>query len=194
MPISARALLIRVGFATVWTAAVAHADEPKWSLERLMTAMAGAREAQAAFVEERHLQYLTEPLIVEGVLRYAPGRLEKHILRPEEERLIVRGNRVTIVAPGTERRSVLLSDYPALEATIVGLRATLDGDLDTLKRHYWIDYDADGRNWRLGLTPLEEDVRRRILGVRLAGIGGWIASLEVVEQAGDRYVIRIRKN
>lgn len=170
------------------------AAETEWSLARLMAAMAGVREAQASFVEERHLQYLTEPLIIEGTLSYMPGRLEKRILKPEEERLIVQGDRLRIVSPAAGRRTVLLSDYPVLEASILGLRATLDGDLETLKRFYWVEYEVKGRDWRLDLTPRATEVRDRIRWVRLSGTGSRIVAMEIVEAGGDRSLIRIREN
>lgn len=184
-----RVLLLVVAISGGGAAPVA---APQWSLDALLAAMSRAPKPDLRFVEERHLGYLTEPLIVEGWLRYAKGRLEKHTLKPREERLVIEGNRVTVAIPATGRRQrLILSDYPALEAFAVGMRATMEGDRKALKRLFWPRLEGGRDAWRLELTPQSETTREDLSAVRVTGRGGRIGTIEIVETGGDRIVIRI---
>lgn len=171
----------------------AQPGDPAIALSRLMEEMAARPAATTRFVEERHMQILTKPVVIEGTLTYAGGRLEKHTISPKEERVVIEGDRMVIHRPGEgSSATILLSDFPALEAFIVGLRATLAGDLARLKRDFWVKYTAAGRDWRIVLTPLAETAREEVSEVRIVGHGTKIATLEVIETDGDRSVIRIR--
>lgn len=170
----------------------AQPGDPAIPLSRLMEEMAKKPAATARFVEKRHMRILTQPMVIEGTLTYSGGRLEKHTIFPKEERIVIEGGRMVIHRPGQSgSTSVLLSDFPALEAFIIGLRSTLAGDLQRLKRDFWVKYNASGRNWQIVLTPLAETASGEVQEVRIMGKGFKIASLEVIEIDGDRSVIRI---
>lgn len=189
------ALLIVAFIPALGAAAAAETATGEWTLQRLMTAMSSASRGKVRFVEERHLQYLTEPLTIEGILSYQSGRLEKHTLKPAEERLVIEGDRLQIISPRTGgRRRVLLSDYPALETFIVGLRATLDGDLETLRRLYWVEFDGRNGAWRISLTPLSDEAKDTISSVTISGVRDRVRAMEIRETGGDRSLIRLIGN
>ena len=173
----------------------AEGNRASWTLPRLMEALSKAAPATVRFVEERHFKMLSQPLILEGTLRYADGRLEKRTVRPEEELAVIEGGRMRISsAKISPPRTVSLSDIPALDAFIASLRATLDGDIQGLKRDFWVRFKASAEEWRMTLTPLSDEAREDIDNVVISGHGVQIASIEINERAGDRTVIRIRRD
>lgn len=187
----ARAVLLLLG-SIVFAPARAGGDDAAWTLDRLMGALARTSTGTVRFVEERHFQLLSEPLILEGTLSYAGGRLEKRTLKPERELAIIENGRMRVSSPALSRpRTVLLSDVPALETFISSLRATLEGDLDRLKRDFWVGFKASGADWRMTLTPLSQTAREEINDVLISGRGVRIASIEIIEGDGDRTIIRL---
>lgn len=188
--------LARVCLALVCLAAigsVAAAQPAAWTFARLMQAMTALPQGSVDFREERHLRQLTVPLVSEGTLSYVPpARLEKHVLRPEEERLVIDGDNLTV-----ERKSdgrilrARVSDHPALSGFIVALRALFAGDGATLERAYAVQLSGDEGNWLLILTPKDAVVREKVQVVRIRGIGNRAADIEVLEASGDRTVIKI---
>ena len=70
-------------------AVTGRAEDGAWTLSRLTAGLALKSPATVGFSEERRLQYLTEPLILEGTLSFEPpARLEKQVLRPKWERMV----------------------------------------------------------------------------------------------------------
>lgn len=188
--------LKRLGLAVVLLAACAGfgaAEPAAWTFDRLMQAMTTLPPGAVAFREERHLRQLTAPLVSEGTLSYTPpARLEKHVLGPEEERLVIDGDNLTV-----ERKSdgqvlrARVSDHPALSGFIVALRALFAGDGATLARAYAIQFSGDEGNWLLILTPKDAAIRSKVEVVRIRGVGNRAADIEVLEASGDRTVIKI---
>jgi outer membrane lipoprotein-sorting protein len=159
--------------------------------------MAGLAQDSAStvgFSEVRRLNYLTEPLHLEGTLTFEPpARLERLVLRPTRERMIVDGDVLTIEASrNTPPARVLLSDHPALDGFITALRSVLAGDQGTLERIYAIELEGGEAAWSLRLTPKSERMREAVSEVRIAGAGREITTVEVIETGGDRSVITIR--
>jgi hypothetical protein len=172
----------------------ARADEHFWTLSRLIAGLAQDQASTMGFSEVRWLQYLTEPLYLEGTLTFQPpDRLERLVLRPIRERMIVDGDVLTIeasrIAPPAR---VLLSDHPALDGFITALRSVLTGDQGTLERIYTIALEGAEASWLLRLTPKSERLRAAVSEVLIGGAGREITTVEVIETGGDRSVITIR--
>ena len=190
-----RKLLLRVLAMLLAGTAWAAEQTPGWPLERLMSELSKTPTGTIRFVEERHLQLLSEAVVIEGTLSYADGRLEKRTMRPEKELAVIENGRMRITSPARSRATtVLLSDFPALEIFVSSLRATLDGDLERLKRDFWVGYKTAGPDWRLTLTPLSEAAREDIRDVVVSGLDRRITSIEINESDGDRTVVRIRRD
>lgn len=174
-------------------AAPCSAQDAAWSLSRLGAGLARDTPSVVRFSEERLLNYLSEPLLLEGTLSFdPPERLEKQVLRPKKEKITVDGNLVTFETnPKDPPVRVLLSDYPALEAFITALRAALSGDIETLGDIYAIVLDGTEESWSLRLTPRSEALKQAVSEVRMSGSAGRITSIEILETGGDRSIITI---
>jgi len=185
---------LSLGLGLVLGATTAAADAGPWGPERLMAELARGDHAQASFVEARYLRLLTRPLTLTGTLSYTPpDRIEKRTLSPNEEILIVDGDRVSVEIKARRiRRSASLRQYPALWGFVESLRATLRGDLQTLQRFFHIELTGDPQRWLLSLVPLDRRMRELIDEIRIGGGDGQVQSVDILETRGDRSVIRIQ--
>lgn len=165
-------------------------DDP--ALPRLMAALAAVRERRERFEEEKTLPGLDLPLPSGGTLRWtAPDRLERRTAWPIEERISVAGGRISYEMPARGiRRDFGVEEQPELGALLEAVRATLAGDLATLRRHYDVAFavEADG-GWRLRLTPRAARVRALVERVVVAGQG---TAIREVDTEGAGGVTRMR--
>ena len=157
------------------------------TLPDLMRAFAEVPAAQARFTEVKHMSVLQAPLTVSGRLVYVrPGRIERHVLVPYEERTIVSGDRVTIESRSRNTsRTLSLESAPGAYALAESMRATLAGDLAALQRHYSVDLQGRLDDWTLSLTPREPAVASLVSSVRIAGAHARILRFDVREANGD---------
>ena len=104
------ALLIGAAAGRV-PAAIAQAESnAKWDLTQLMQDLGRVKAARGRFVERRYLAILNTPLESSGTLVYiAPGRLEKHMLLPRQESLILDGDTFRDVRSAGRSRVVLIA-------------------------------------------------------------------------------------
>jgi hypothetical protein len=157
--------------------------------EGLMRQLAGTGAATVAFTETRHSSALSAPLVARGELRYTPpGRLERRVTAPVEERTLVEGDRVTVERRGAAPRSFSLAAQPVLGAFLETLRATLRGDLAALARHYRVEVEGSDARWSLVLLPSDPGMAEFVSVIRVAGAHGRLTGMEVVETGGDRVV------
>lgn len=189
--------LRRVG-ALLWLAALAaivplSAHAAAWDLARLAEVISGAGFGTYRFAEERHLQFLTEPLHLEGTLSYtAEGKLVRRVTSPRPEQAVIDGNLLSIETNKVDPPvRVLLSDQPVLNALVVALRATLTGDVPLLIDHYEADLSGLEASWSLNLTPRAASLRAAVEEIRLQGSAHEIRTIEILETNGDRSVITI---
>jgi len=190
---SAAACIRRLWLSAALIAAPSAAQESQWGLEALMRALAQRDHSQASFVETKHLRLLSRPLTSRGTLTYSPpARLERRTLSPNEEVLRVDGDQVSIeIQARGIKRSAPLQRYPALWGFVESLRATLRGDLEALRTYYRIELAGEAGWWRLSLVPLDARLRLVVEEIRIAGAGGTVRSIEVLEARGDRSVMQI---
>ncbi len=165
-----------------------------WDLARLAALVSEAGPGTYRFAEERYLQYLTEPLRLEGTLSYnQQGQLIRRVTSPRPEQAVIEGNLVTIqINKFDPPVRVLLSEQPVLNALILALRATLTGDLPMLNENFKTQLMGSEQAWALSLTPDCRDLRQSVEGVRIEGRSNEIRTIEIVEANGDRSVITIR--
>ena len=171
------------------------AQPPAWGLEQLMHVLGQRDHGRASFTETKYLRLLSRPLTLKGTLSYqAPDRLEKRTLEPNEEILLVDGDRVTVEIPVRRiKRSFALQEHPVLWGFVESIRATLLGDGATLERFYHADLRGGPEGWRLSLKPIDARMAAVIGEIRIAGTGGSVSSVEILETRGDRSVIKIRE-
>jgi hypothetical protein len=175
------------------TAALAQA--PVWTVDQLMRALAQRDHASVEFTETKTMQLLSRPLTLRGTLSYRPPDwLEKRTLSPNEEILLVDGDRLSIDIPVRHiHREFRLQELPAVWGFVESIRASLRGDRAGLQRFYRLDLQGEVRQWRLALYPLNPDMAAVISEIRMVGAGGRIASIEMLEARGDRSVMKIKE-
>ncbi|UCH47346.1 MAG: outer membrane lipoprotein carrier protein LolA [Betaproteobacteria bacterium] len=163
-----------------------------WNLSLLMDELSRRSSGQAEFSETKYLAVLDEPIEQSGTLAFAPGRLEKFTQRPHAERMTVIGDDLTVeIGPERKKRKLRLHRYPALWGFIEGLRATLTGDLEALRRFYDIELHGSADDWELVLVPNRSEMSAVVRLVSIRGGFGRISIIEVVQESGDRSVMQI---
>ena len=192
----ARCLLSSVLFFALSMVASAHADTDsapaaKWDLGQLMQSLAQVKSIQGQFVERKYLSILNAPLEFSGTLFYAaPSHLEKRTLLPKPESMVLDQDRLTLERKN-QRRSLVLQDYPVIWAFVEGIRSTLAGDLQTLRRFYRVSLDGNANQWRLALAPSEPQMQGVVSEIHISGSQNRVASIEIIETGGDRSVMTI---
>lgn len=155
-----------------------------------MQELARGAEATVRYREVKHSALLKQPLEMNGELRYRrPAFLEKRVIAPYEERYTIDGDTVTVERKRDGRtHTIALQSQPVLWALVEGIRATLRGDADTLKRFYRLELEGDSASWTLHLLPAGTDMAEFVRVVRLRGGKGRLRAMEVIEVSGDRAV------
>ena len=169
---------------TVWAPLAGGAD---FTVADLMRALAEVPAAEARFTETKHMSVLRSPLMVNGRLVYVrPGRIERHVLWPYDERTVVDRDRVTIENRSRKTSTTLsLEAVPAAYALAESLRATLAGDLASLQAHFSVELRGRADDWSLTLTPRDAGVASLVTSVRIGGVQARILRFDVREANGD---------
>lgn len=164
---------------------------PPLDVTQLMEWMAQVPSRRDRFVETKTLSVLTEPLILTGTLSYVrPDHIEKHVLTPYEEHLIVQGDQLTLKnRDGTKRISV--KSHPLIWSFVEAIRASLAGEAVTLRRFYHVTIGGRRQNWTLTLRPLDEQTKGYVAFITLHGRDNRLTSLEIKEAGGDQSVMTI---
>ncbi|MFC3126478.1 LolA-related protein [Pseudoroseomonas globiformis] len=142
------------------------------TLDGVMALLAARRGGTARFTESREFPELSMPLPSSGTLRWQPPAfLEKRTTDPIEEVLRIEGDRLLFERPAQNiRREIGLDDAPELRPLVESMRATLSGDLATLRQHFEVGFQTlpNGR-WQLALTPRAMRVYAALQSVRITG-------------------------
>ncbi|MBR0682725.1 outer membrane lipoprotein carrier protein LolA [Roseomonas eburnea] len=151
-----------------------------------MAALAAVRESRATFTEEREIPELDRPLTSRGVLAWrAPDRMEKHTIEPVEERFLAEGDSLVLEHPARGSREVLALDaMPEIRPVVEAIRATLAGDLATLREHHEVAFSGSRARWRMVLTPRSVRVRAAVQRIILEGEGAAILVMETQMRDG----------
>jgi len=167
-------------------------------LQRLFAELGASRERHARFTERKFSAMLKAPAESSGTLVFqSPDILEKRTVEPQRESVRIEGSNVTYEgAPrggSVQKRTFSLADAPLLAALIESLRATLAGDLVTLRRHYDVAWSAlqAPKSWQLMLTPRARALRDSVSKVELRGVAGEVSAIEIVEANGDLTLMQI---
>lgn len=169
------------------------------ALARLFSDLGAQRERHARFSERKFSALLKKPIESSGTLIFrAPGYLEKRTVEPQRETVRIEGSVVTYEGDAggsaAQKRTFSLSDAPLLAALIESLRATLGGDLPSLRRHYDVSTSApvaQAGGWQLTLVPRERALLDAVSRIVLRGAGAEVATVEIVEANGDLTLMQI---
>lgn len=160
-------------------------------LPQLMELMAQVSVRQDRFTETKTMTMLTKPLVLTGTLAYSrPDRVEKHVLTPYEEHLVVQGDQLTLVNKDGTRR-IGVKSHPLIWSFVEAIRASLAGEVEALRRFYHIKVEGTAKKWLLTLRPLDRQAASYLTSIRLMGQGNRLASVEIHETGGDRSVMTI---
>lgn len=161
-----------------------------------MQSLRQVKIARGRFVERKYLAILNAPLEFSGTLVYiAPGHLEKDTLLPRAESMILEQDKLVVESKEkNQRRTLALQEYPVIWAFVEGIRSTLAGDLETLKRFYQVSLEGNESRWRLELKPVEPDMQRVVSEIRISGGGSRISTIEIVEAEGDHSIMTITQD
>jgi hypothetical protein len=172
---------------------VAHAE---WNADTLFKALAERPDSQSRYSETKTSTLLKEPFKSSGILRYKkPAFMEKRVQVPFEEILTVDGERMSWERPAAKKKiSMALRDSPAVWGMIESLRATLNGDVKTLRRFYKIILDGDERQWVMSLQPYDVDMAQFIRVIRISGSKAKLTTVEIEEMSGDRTLMTLRED
>lgn len=167
-----------------------------WGIAQLMQTLAQVKSASGQFTERKTMRMLSEPLLASGTLLYlAPDQVQKITVLPQRERVAVRGDTVTIEGGQDERgRTLSLTDYPEIGGIVEGIRATLAGDLPTLRRFYAVQLEGSAADWRLMLQPTQPKLQKFVKQIRIAGSGNKVHTVETEDGDGDVSQMSIVEN
>ena len=184
---------LAVLFVAVWVTAVS--AQNTLTLEQVLAPLTQSPAVRAPFVEKRHLALLSEPVVVRGELAFQPpDRLEKLVTSPEPEKLVLDGDEMAIESARLGSRRMNIRLYPAVNALMTGLRATLSGNAAKLREVFFVSVDGTGEDWSLTLRPRSQAVLEVVEFVRISGSRNLVNRTEIVDRNGDRTVTRLLRD
>jgi hypothetical protein len=161
-------------------------------LATIMGKLAEVRSAEGRFTERKYLSILSEPLVLEGRVRYqAPDYVRKEYDHPDSENYEIRGDHLVIEYPDGRRRDMSIDEHPVLRAFVESYRGTLAGDLESLRRYFELELEGRMDDWILRLTPRNPDLAEYLIEVVMLGRGSFVYSVETLETSGDRSVMSV---
>lgn len=192
---SRRGLICRALFGLILLAVLpAAVSAASWDLKTLMEELAAQGVREEAFVEEKHISLLSQPLTFTGTLRYlSPTSFEKIIERPVSERYSVEDDVLIVVRGQDAPQRIMLSEHPLLLSFIAAIRDTLAGNQQALEQHYRLQLSGVRAAWRLQLVPREPRLRSFVQVIYIEGDGGQINLIEIREANDDSSILRIVK-
>ena len=168
------------------------AEKQGQRLAELMQRLSARKTSTAAFREVKELSELTIPLELKGTLYYkAPDVLRKTVTFPRRETYSVEGNVLTLFRNGERQGQYALDQYPRLQAFVESIRATLAGDLASLRRFYRVSLRGDRRLWLLSLLPRQSSLAEVITRIDIQGRGIDLEVIVIQETGGNKSTMTI---
>jgi hypothetical protein len=159
------------------------------TLEDLLKKIGGKASSQARFVEKKYLAVLDAPVESAGVLRYrAPARLEKNTERPIRESMMIDGDLLVMERDG-KRRTIPAAQFPGITALVGGLRDTLGGNAEALRRVFKVVIQGDAAQWQMDLLPSDTASAQLVSRITLRGRDDQVLEVETLQADGDRSVM-----
>ena len=110
---------------------------------------------------------------------------EKDTVQPAPEKIVVDGSKLMAAREG-QTHNLDLADYPEIGAFVESIRATLGGDLPTLRKFYTVTFQGDAQNWVLLLQPNDKTIQDMVQYIRISGAKGTIHTIETLQADGDK--------
>lgn len=184
--------LVKIVFTVLvwlWVSPALCADA---ELVNLFTALAERGSDSVSYTETKTSSFLDLPQVQTGVMEYRkPDTLIRKQATPVSVYLRVEGDEIT-VKDFRGKRHLDLRSVPLVKAFLSPLRTTLTGDLQTLEKHYLVEFHIQGGHWTLRLTPRNEQLRKIVSEVLVTGSGSQVRRIDIRESDGDRTVTDLR--
>ncbi|MDF1749510.1 MAG: hypothetical protein P1V34_11630 [Alphaproteobacteria bacterium] len=162
------------------------ADWPgAWGLAQLGESLAETTEGKVRFREFRTVSYLNAPIELSGYVMRRGNRIEKHILSPFQESIVIDGDTVDVDTAEGEHHRFDVNDHGLIKGLATALQATLSGNLLVLEKQFDVILSGAPTGWTLHLTPLEADLRQVLPGITLTGVNGLVETIEIEGEHGD---------
>jgi hypothetical protein len=160
-------------------------------LAALFALFAAQGERRRTFVERRYSVLFRNPPEARGTLYFKPpALLERDVTSPRRETVRIDAENVTLRTLGDDgkpvERKASLATYPQLAGLVSTIRATLAGDLATLRKMYFIEMKEPMPRWRIELAPVEEPVAGAVTAIVMSGTLGDVERIQFTETTGDR--------
>jgi hypothetical protein len=164
---------------------------PTFDLARLMQLLAETPSSEVPYVEKKYSALLSEPVVSSGTLAYRrPDVVEKYMEKPRKEAFRIAAQELTFTRNGKSKR-IALSSEPLLAAFAASLRGVLSGNAALLGEHYRLALTGTEPDWKLEMTPVDEEITRYVERIVVSGRAGRVAQIEVLEASGDRSVMTV---
>jgi len=186
-----------VGVALVTMFAVlANTPANSCELAEILRARAVIAESDATYVEQRHVHYVTKPILAAGRLRYrSPDRLEMIVEEPKPESFIYQDGVLSIAGDtAVSGNDISVESYILLSTLFSALVGTLSGDEAKLRSKFDLFFTDSDCAWQLTLVPKAERARGKVDGIDLTGTKDRIEQIVLKLSNGDRSVLTIREN
>jgi hypothetical protein len=172
-------------------AAGAAAPAQALELARLMQLLSASPSSEVPYVEKKFSALLSAPVVSSGTLVYRrPDVVEKNMASPRRESFRIAGQELTVTRNGVQKR-LALSSEPLLAAFAASLRGVLSGDAAQLLEHFRLALDGSELDWKLQMTPIDEEIARYVQSIVVSGRAGGVRQIEVREASGDRSVLTV---
>jgi len=171
----------------LWLGGLAHA----FSLADLQRQLQSQAVVRGAFVQEKYLRGLDQPLRSTGVFTLASGQgLLWNLTTPIAQQL-------RITAQGVARRAQTEGSNPWIRTAQQSGRenrlflAVLTGDTRELQTQFDLALSGSADDWQLTLTPSSALLRQIFAHIQIAG-ATQVRRIELLETQGDRTVLQFR--
>jgi hypothetical protein len=160
-------------------------------LDKLFALFAAEGERRKAFIERRHSVLFRNPPETRGTLHFKPpALLEREVTSPRREYVRIDAETVSLRTEGDDgrliERKASLATIPQLASLVLTIRATLAGDLATLRKMYRVQMSEPLPRWRVDLAPIDEPAAGAVSAISMAGNGGEVERIQFSETSGDR--------
>ncbi len=151
-------------------------DKSALLLQAVSDRLAVAEVTRGKFIQLRHLKVLSRPLISRGnFVFHRQSGVRWAVIEPFPSVMIANASGVSWQG---EQAQPLTAGFGQL------LRALLTLDVEQLQRNFEISGDPDGDEWRLVLTPRNQQWKKAIAEIQLRG-SEYVSRVDVQEAKGD---------
>jgi hypothetical protein len=155
------------------------------SLDGLFAMMSRSPGLFARFHEEKTIALLVQPLRSDGTLHFDKKHgLARHTLSPKRQSVLLSGSTLALW-DGAKVETVPLQSSAPLRALAEAFALLLAADRAGLEKSFSLGFHAEGKAWKLSLSPKSPDLRKLVVAIDLAGEDRSPRTLEVHEASGD---------